>query len=642
MKIAPYGTWESPISAALTTQAGLRFNDWVVVDGDDVYWVESRPQEGGRSVIVRRSPSGGIDDMGPDDFNARTSANEYGGGAYTAADGLVFAAQFADQRLYRIDHEGHATAITQEPPVPRGHRYADVVVGDGWAIGVRERHTADADEPANELVRIPLDGGEPEIVASGHDFMSSPRVSSDGAKIAWLAWDHPNMPWDATELWIADLSADGRLANHTRVVGDSSESLFQPEWSPDGVLHVISDRTGWWNLYRVAGHDLEPLLPMDAEFGIPQWVFGLSRYVFLDDGRIVAAHGGDSGDVLVVIDGDGHRQVRLPFASVGSSLAARGNTVYAVASGPDRAASLVRIGIDDGTVEDIRVPEGPPIDSAYISIPEAIAFPCDEGVAHALYYPPTNPNFAAPDGELPPVIVSIHGGPTSAARSALDPAKLFWTSRGFGIVDVDYGGSTGYGREYRRRLDGQWGVVDVRDCALAVAFLAEQGKADPDRLLIHGGSAGGYTTLLALALRDEFAAGTSYFGVADLGALATDTHKFESRYLDRLVGPYPQEKALYVERSPITHIDKIDKPLLILQGTDDMVVPQAQAEMMCDALRAQGTPYAYILFEGEGHGFRKAENQIRSLEAELSFYGQVLGFVPAGSLEMVEIVRGSE
>jgi len=638
MKTAPYGTWESPISAELTTQAGLRFADLVAVDGEDVYWVESRPQEGGRSVIVRRSPTGAIDDVGPDDFNARTSANEYGGGAYAVGDGLVYASNFADQRLYRIDHEGTAEAVTPEPPAPRGYRYADLTVRGSWAIGVRERHNADGDEPANELVRIPLDGGEPDIVASGHDFYSSPRISPDGARVAWLAWDHPNMPWDATELWVGDLTAGGHIDNAHRAVGDRPESLFQPEWSPDGILHVISDRSGWWNLYRVGESDLEPILPMDAEFGVPQWLFGFSRYAFLDDGRLVAAYGREGGDTLVVMEDGEPRPIRLPFASVGTSLVARGSTVYLIASGPDRPASLVRVGIDDGTVEDIRVPEGPPIDPAYISIPEPIAFACDEGVAHALYYPPTNPGYQAPEGEKPPVIVAIHGGPTSAARAALDPAKLFWTSRGFGIVDVDYGGSTGYGREYRQRLDGEWGIVDVRDCALAVAHLADQGKADPDRLLIHGGSAGGYTTLLALALRDEFAAGASYFGVADLEALAVHTHKFESRYLDRLVGPYPEARDLYLERSPITHIDKIDKPVLILQGTDDMVVPQAQAEMMCDALRARGTPYAYLLFEGEGHGFRQAPNQIRALEAELSFYGQVLGFTPAGDIEPVEIV----
>jgi dipeptidyl aminopeptidase/acylaminoacyl peptidase len=639
VKTAPYGTWESPISAELTTRAGLRFTDSVIVDGDSVYWVESRPQEGGRSVIVRRSPTGAIDDVGPDDFNARTSAHEYGGGAFAVADGTVFSSNFPDQRLYRIDVEGHAEPVTPEPPVSRGHRYADLAVADGWAIGVRERHTADGDEPANELVRIPLDGGEPEIVASGHDFVSSPRISPDGTRLAWLGWDHPNMPWDGTELWVGDLSPGGSVDHARRVAGGPSESLFQPEWSPDGVLHVVSDRTGWWNLYRVAGTELEPVLPLDAEFGVPQWVFGMARYAFLEDGRIVAAYGAKGGDALVVIDDAGHREVRLPFASVGSYLAARGTTVYAVASGPDRAASLVRIGIDDGTIEDIRVPEGPGIDPEYVSVPEPVSFPCPEGVAHALYYPPQNPEFTGPPGERPPVIVSIHGGPTSSVKSALDPAKLFWTSRGFGIVDVDYGGSTGYGRGYRRRLDGAWGIVDVRDCALAAAHLADEGKVDPERLLIHGGSAGGYTTLLALALRDEFAAGASYFGVADLEALATDTHKFESRYLDRLVGPYPGARDLYVERSPITHIDKIDKPVILLQGTDDMVVPQAQAEMMCGALRRRGTPYAYVLFEGEGHGFRQAPNQIRALEAELSFYGQVLGFEPAGDIEPVEIVR---
>lgn len=632
--VAPYGTWSSPITAEATTRAGIRITDRLATDEGCLFWVESRPIESGRSALVRRTPDGVIADFGPPEFNTRTSAHEYGGGAYAASAGVAYASSFADQRLYRLSADGPAVPITPEPEPARGLRYADLTIRNRWAIGVRERHDTGG-EPTNELVRIALDGSGVEVVASGHDFFSSPRISPDGTRLAWLAWDHPDMPWDATGLWVADLTAEGRVSTPHLVAGGESESIFQPEWGPDGVIHFVSDRTGWWNLYR--GEEAEPLAPMTAEFGVPQWGFGMSRYCFLPDGRLVAAFGGPDGDALLVLGGRKPRTVALPFAGAGSSLAAAEGAVFLVASGPDRTTGVVRVGIDDTTVEEIHVPPGPRFDPGLLSIPERIAFDTPDGEAYALYYPPANPEFTAPGGERPPVIVTIHGGPTAAARPGLLPGRLFWTSRGFGVLDVDYGGSSGYGRAYRRRLEGTWGVVDVRDCALAAAHLAAAGRADPQRLVISGGSAGGFTVLLALAQHQTFAAGSAQYAVTDLETLATDTHKFESRYLDRLVGPYPEARQVYRERSPIEQVDSIRVPVLLLQGADDRVVPPEQARAMRDALVRQGVPVGYLEFAGEGHGFRAASTQVRALEAELWFYGRVLGFEPADDLEPLDI-----
>jgi dipeptidyl aminopeptidase/acylaminoacyl peptidase len=636
-QLLPYGTWPSPITAESTTRSRIRFADVIRVDGDDLYWVESRPQEAGRSVVVKLDGSGRIGDIGPEDFNARTSAHEYGGGAYAVAGGVAFASRFEDQRIHRIDPEGESVAVTPEPSSPRSDRYADLAIRWPWAIGVRERHDTEG-EPANELARIDLTGStEPEVVASGHDFYSSPRISPDGSTLAWVTWDHPNMPWDGTDLWTAPLSGDGDLGDPEHRAGGPSESVVLPEWDGRGRLHFVSDRTGWWNLYRKDGDGDTALYPAESEFGTPGWTFGRRRYLFLADGRLVALHGPPHGEHLAVLEDGELRDVPLPYAAFASTMEAAGTTVYLIGHAADRPSAVIGVDVDTGNLEVIRAPEGPGIDPGLISAPEAISCPTPEGRMHSLFYAPTNPGFQGPEGELPPLIVDIHGGPTSSAIPELDPDILYWTSRGFGVVDVNYGGSTGYGRAYRERLSGQWGIVDVRDCGLVASYLGEIGRADPDRLLIHGSSAGGYTTLLALALTDEFAAGTSRYGVADLSALAEHTHKFESRYLDSLVGPYPEAKQIYDERSPLTHIDSLERPVLLLQGTEDKVVPQEQSDMIYEALRANGVPVAYILFAGEGHGFRGSEARVKALEAELSFYGQVLGFEPADDIEPVEI-----
>jgi dipeptidyl aminopeptidase/acylaminoacyl peptidase len=632
MPVAPYGSWASPITPRLVTRAGIRHADSIEVDDGDVYWVESRPDEGGRSAIVRRPTDGSVADAAPAGFDARTRVHEYGGGAYAVHDGIVYASSFEDQRLHRFAPGAPPEPITPEPPIPSGLRYADLTFGDGFLIGVRERHR-DVGEPANELVRIPLDGSsDPVVIAHGHDFYAAPRLSPDGETLAFLTWDHPNMPWNGTTLW--KMPRNGTPA---WVAGGPRESVFQPEWSADGVLHFASDRTGWWNLYRLGADGVEPVLEIEGDVGACQWQFRYRRYGFVGDGSILAVATAPSGPQVMVVESDGTiRGLPAPGSYLPPLLAVGTDTAFMVAGAADRFPTVMRVDVASGTCEDVVAPPDPGVDREYLSIGETITFGTPDGPAYAHHYPPRNPDFTAPDGESPPLVVMSHGGPTGAARTHLDLAVQWWTSRGFSVVDVDYGGSSGYGRAYWERLAGRWGIVDVRDCALAAAHLAETGRADPMRLAIRGGSAGGFTTLAVLAFRDDFAAGASHFGVADLSLLAEHTHKFESRYLDWLIGPYPESLEIYNERSPLHNADRITCPIILFQGLDDRVVPPEQAEVMAAALRGNGIPVAHITFEGEGHGIRKAENQIRVLEAELSFYGRVFGFEPPG-VERVEI-----
>ena len=638
-QMAPYGAWESPISADMLAEAGVGLG-WLQTDGDDVYWVESRSTEGGRYVIVRRMADGTIEDVTSEDFNARTLAHEYGGGMYCVHRGVVFFSNLADQRLYRQEPGGEPVPITPEPDIPMGLRYADGrVTPDGnMLVCVRETHR-EGEEAQNELVVIPTDGSAaPQSIASGRDFYSSPRLSPDGSRLAWLVWDHPNMPWDGTEVWTADLGKDGTLSNERRVAGGPEESIFQPGWSGGGILHFISDRSNWWNLYREANDDVELLAPMEGEMGQPQWVFGFSRYSFLPDGGLATVVTQDGFDQLVRLGAKPGEMARIPsvFTDVGY-LHSVGDRLWFVGGSPAIGSSIVSLGLD-GKYEIIKQGAQLDLDAAYFPEPESIEFPTEGNTtAHAFYYPPTNPDFTGPDGDKPPLLVISHGGPTSATRATRSLSTAYWTSRGFGVVDVNYGGSTGYGRDYRTRLNEQWGIVDVQDCMNAAKYLAARGDVDAERIAVRGGSAGGYTTLVALTQYDFFAAGASYYGVADLEALALHTHKFESRYLDSMVGPYPEAKDIYVERSPVHYADQISCPMIILQGSEDKVVPQAQAEMMVEALEANSLPYAYLLFEGEQHGFRQAATIKRAREAELYFYGRIFDFDPAGEIEPVEI-----
>lgn len=624
--VAPHGSWESPISAALLAEDAISVAA-PRCDGGDLYWTERRPAEGGRTVVVRRGRDGAAVDVVPAGFDARTRAHEYGGVPYVVAGGLLLATSFEDQRVYRFD-DGAPVAVTPEPAIQAGDRYADLVFHGSEVIAVRERHGGA--EVVNELIVFPVDGAAPpRVIASGHDFYASPRRSPDGRSLAWLTWDHPRMPWDGTDLWRADLAPDGTIGQPRHVAGGPDESIFQPEWSPDGLLHWASDESGWWNVCCEG----EAVAPMEAEIGTPQWVFGLARYGFLDDGSIVAVVTDAGRDRIVTLADGAVREVDTPYDTIVHYLAIEGSTVWCVAGNATSPLGIVGVDVAGGEVDVARRNFELDIDSGFFSEPVAIEAPTSGGaVTHAFYYPPQNPRFSAPEGERPPLVVLSHGGPTSATHPNLDLEIQFLTTRGIGVVDVNYRGSSGYGRAYRRALEGQWGIVDTDDCIAAAQFLAETAHVDGARMAIAGGSAGGYTTLCALAFRDTFAAGVSYFGVADCGALADDTHKFESRYLDSLIGPYPERADLYRERSPLYHAEGIGCPVLLLQGADDEVVLPAQAEVMVAALEARGVPHAYLLFEGEGHGFRKAENIIASRNAELSFYGQVFGFEPAGNV----------
>jgi dipeptidyl aminopeptidase/acylaminoacyl peptidase len=632
----------------MVAQAGVRLSAPWLEDGV-AWWLEGRASEAGRVVLVRRDADGTTGDVVPAGFNVRTSVHEYGGGAYCIHHGVAFVSSFEDQRLYRVDPGAKPMPITPDVG-DRRHRYADGrVAADGalW-IGVRERH-AESDssrDVVNELVVLPTDGSsEPRVIAEGRDFYSSTRISPDGARLAFLAWNLPWMPWDGCELHVADLAPDGSLTNVEHVAGkDGEEAIWQPTWGPSGDLVYASDRSGWWNLERTRAGERATLYPTDAEFGYPAWVFGTSSFAFLDDGRLVCGYDSDGFTHFAVLDPDQGELAPLDLeldSWAAPYVVAEGAQAVVVAGSATLPHCVVRIGVESGEVETLRKSIESPVPTEYFSRPRLIEFPTEGGLqAYGFFYPPTSPDYEATDGELPPLVVESHGGPTGNATALFSLAVQFWTSRGFGFVDVDYGGSTGHGRAFRERLNGQWGVVDLQDCVNAARYLVDEGEADGDRLLITGGSAGGYTAICALTFTDEFAAGTTYFGIADLEQFAGgETHKFELEYEHTLVGPYPERLDLYRERSPIHFTDRISTPMLVLQGADDRVVPPSQAELIVAALRERGIPHAYILYEGEGHGFRKAENIAGSLEAELSFYAQVLGFEPAGGIPRLEIVN---
>jgi dipeptidyl aminopeptidase/acylaminoacyl peptidase len=641
---APFGAWTSPVTATLVASGGVRLSE-VRTSGPDVYWLESRAAEGGRGVVVRRDPSGAIADVTPEGCYARTLAHEYGGGTYAVSGSTVFFSNFADQRVYRQRGAEAPVPITPEPEQPRGVRYADFECSpDGrWLFCVRETH-AKGREASNEVVALATDGsGDARVISTGHDFVAFPRLDPEGRQLSWTSWEHPRMPWDGTELWLADLTPDAGPRRVELVAGGAAESVFQPSFGPDGSLHFVTDRSGWWNLYcRVSG-ETRALAPLEAEFGRPQWAFATATYAFLGDGRIVCIWISDGLEHIGVLDGSHLREIETPYSSFGRLERLRESRVALTAASPSESPAVVALDPDSGEIHVLKRSRESEVDARYVSVPRAIEFPTSQDrTAHALFYAPANPDFDPPAGERPPLLVFSHGGPTGATSSALNLGIQFWTSRGFAVVDVNYGGSTGYGRQYRERLRGSWGIVDTEDCIHAARYLADRNRVDPDRMAIRGGSAGGYTTLCALTFHDLFAAGASYFGVADAEALAADTHKFESRYLDSLIGPYPEARDLYRARSPIHFADRLSCPLLILQGLEDEIVPPAQAEVLVEALRARGLPYAYLPFEGEQHGFRRAENIIRSLEAELYFYGRIFGFEPADSIEPLEIANLQE
>jgi dipeptidyl aminopeptidase/acylaminoacyl peptidase len=641
-RILPYGTWASPLPAAAVAAQGLRYGG-VAIDGDDVYWIEGRPQEAGRNVIVCRTAAGAVADVIPPGFNARTRVHEYGGGAYVVSGGDVYFSNFSDQRIYRTSRfDARPVPIT-----PEGQWfYADAAVDARRRrlICVREDHTAPG-EPVNALVSVAMDGSAVQLLTAGYDFYSTPRLSPDGARLCWLAWRHPNMPWDGTELWLADVTDAGTLANSRQVAGGETESIYQPGWSPDGQLYFVSDRDGWWKLYRSEdlGRSTRPVLaetPEGAEFGRPQWVFGTATWAFAERDRLVVAYTRRGRWHLATVDvPSGAWHDLAPGLEPHDWLAAAPGRAVLVAGSPTMADAVVEVNLQTGEPVVVRASSTLQLDPADVSVGEAIEFPAGNGsTAHAFYYAPASRTHAAPADTRPPLMAISHGGPTTATTATLDLRIQYWTSRGFAVVDVNYGGSSGYGRPYRERLAGQWGITDVADMINAVRYLVGEGKADPHRLIIRGGSAGGYTTLAALTFQaGVFTAGASYYGVSDLEVLARDTHKFEARYLDKLIGPYPASQEVYRARSPIHFVDHLACPLILFQGLDDKVVPPNQSQMMADAARAKRLPVAYLTFEGEQHGFRKAETIVRSLEAELYFYGAVFGFTPADPIEPVLI-----
>jgi len=662
---APFGSWPSPVTPSLLVASAVGLGG-PALDGDDVWWSELRPSEGGRVQLVRRSPDGTTTDVLPDGLSARTRVHEYGGGAWLVADGAAFVASFADQRLYRLDDpELPPVALTPEPATPGADRYADLrlLPGGAWLVCVRERH-GDGAEAVNQLVAVAArpvgPPADPVVLWSGADFVSNPRVSPDGRCLSWLAWHHPDMPWDATELWVGGLTGalDSPVLDDPEVVaGGPGISITQPEWSPDGVLHLVSDETtGFWNLWafpspgRPDAGTATARTRVRGELAQPQWVFGQSWVCFTPAGDVVGCWRFDGVDHLGVLlhddAADGVRWLDLPFTSFDGLTAGADGRVALLASSFTSEPEVVVLADPAGDARHdglaqfdvLRPGRDLGIESSWWSVPEPLDFPSAAGrVAHALYYPPTSPTHVGPEVERPPLLVLSHGGPTAAARPQRNLAVQLFTSRGWGVVDVNYAGSTGYGRAYRKLLDGAWGIADVQDCEAAARFLVERGEVDGDRLAIKGGSAGGYTTLCALAFGDTFTAGSSHYGVGDLEALARDTHKFESRYLDSLIGPWPEARATYQARSPLHHIEGCSCPVIVFQGLEDAIVPPEQAESIVAALRAKGIPVAYLAFEGEQHGFRRAETILRVVEAEQYFFAQVFGFNLADAVEPVPI-----
>jgi dipeptidyl aminopeptidase/acylaminoacyl peptidase len=638
--VAPYGEWESPFPTSLLAAGVVTLGEVRARDGVR-WWLEGRPDEKGRQVLVRRAPDGSETRLTPVGFNARSRVHEYGGAAYIVDDDLVIVSDFDTGRLNEISATGELKPLTPE----RAWRFADILVDRprNRLLAIREDHEPATierhGEAENSLVAIDLVGGEVTVLVSGSDFIAAPRLSPAGDELAWLEWSHPNLPWDGTELRLANVTADGTLGEATTVAGSPTDWISQPRWSPDGVLHFVAEPNGWMNIHRVVDGKAELVSGLDAEFAPPDWLFGFSSYGFLPNGAIVAIGRSRGQDRFYRLGPEAGRVavVDVPFTEM-AYLAVDGHQVVLRAASPTRPSAIVELDPESGASTALRQSMSTTFDPADIAVPKPVEFPTTgDRTAFGLLYSPHNQAFRAPDGELPPLIVTSHGGPTAAATAAFQVATQLFTSRGFAVLDVDYGGSTGYGRDYRKRLEGEWGDVDLDDCVNGARGLVAEGLVDGERLAIRGGSASGYTTLCAVTFSETFGAGTSYFGIGDLETFIAQTHKFESRYLDRLVGPYPERKDLYHARSPLNFTDQISCPVLILQGAEDRIVPPAQAEQIVDALFEKRLPHAYLLFPGEDHGFRSAETIVRAFEAELSFYGQIFGFRVADQIEPIVV-----
>ena len=630
----PFGTWPSRITPDAIVAETIRLAA-VTLDSGRIGWLEGRPGEGGRNVLVRANAAGGYDDVTPPPFNVRSRVHEYGGGACAVSGDRVWFSNFEDGRIHVRSDGGAPAPLTPQGPA----RFADLTVDPmrSRLLAVRETHREGA-PPVNDLVAISVEDGSVRVLASGHDFFAAPAPSPDGRRLAWLAWDQPDMPWDAATLWLSELDREGIPQSPVRIAGGSGSAAFQPAWAPDGALWCVVDPEGWWNLHRWRDGELRCVHRAASEFGKPLWQLGTTTFGFDASGCAVCTWRRDGAWRLGRLDRNGAMtEIPAPWTSI-DSFVVEGSTAAFIGGAPNRSAAVVSLDLESGETRVHRTSSTLSIDEGMLSRPETITYPTGGGdVAHGYYYPPRNASCRAPAGELPPLLVMSHGGPTGATSDTLSPATQFWTSRGFAVLDVDYRGSTGYGRAYRERLYGEWGVVDVEDCVAGALHLAGTGRADRERLAIRGGSAGGYTTLAALTFHDAFRAGASYYGISDLEVLAADTHKFEARYLDRLVGVWPADRDIYRARSPLHHASRLGCPIIFFQGLDDRVVPPNQAELMVDALDRQGLPVACLMFEGEGHGFRGADTIRRCLEAELLFYARVFGFEPADDPAPIEI-----
>jgi dipeptidyl aminopeptidase/acylaminoacyl peptidase len=631
-KRLPYGSWPSPISAAMVASVGTGKSALpreLQADESGIYWIESRSQEGGRYVIRRLDTSGTISTCTPEGFSVRTRVHEYGGGDLLLWHGTLFFSNDADQRLYRQDPGEQPRPITPESTTGEQLRYADgCITPDGKSlIYVCEWHKADGGVDNYLIMLSPSGEHEPIPLHTEHVFYANPRVSPNGKQLLWLTWDHPQMPWDGTDLWLANLQ-DASIDTIRHLAGGNSEAIFQPEWEPQGSILFVSDRTGWWNLYRSKGQEIFTITSEELEFGVPMWNLGLKTYVRLDDTTILSSYKKQGMQGMAIIDPSSGKLEDLDISYnyiVPSMVAGSDQRILFFAGSPFEFPGLICLSIGTKKLERIVDIQPVKIDRGFISQPEQIVFDSPLGApSYAYYYPAKHPDFEGMEDELPPLLVTGHGGPTSAARPSLNPEIQFWTSRGFAVLDVDYSGSTGYGRAYRERLRGNLGVVDVADCVAAARHLAENEMVDPERLLITGGSAGGYIVLRALTAYDVFRAGASYYGIADIVSLIQDSHKFEAMYEVSLIGPYPEYAETYIQRSPIHHADKLSCPVILFQGLDDTVVPPSQSEIFVKSLEENGIYHQYITFEGEGHGFRRFENIKIALEAELSFYQGVL------------------
>jgi dipeptidyl aminopeptidase/acylaminoacyl peptidase len=631
---AACGIWPSPISADVVA-AGASPLSQPQLDGADTYWLAGRASEGGRTTLMRQRGQD-VMEMTPAPFNVRTRVHEYGGGACLVAGGDIYFSNFADNRLYAMRDGAAAVPLTQPGP----QRFADFVFDARRhrLICVREDHEASSAQPHNTLCAVAADGSQTELM-QGNDFYAAPRLSPDGQLLAWLSWDHPRMPWQGTELWVADVLADGCLGQPQLIAGGPHEAICQPEWSPSGVLHFVSDRSGWWNLYRLVDNAVQPLCERAAEFATPHWSFGGSMYGFRSNEEIVCTYIENGVSRLAQLSTDNGKLhlIPNPFEEI-RDLRVTGSVVVLLGGAPTIALELARIDLYTELHEILArsIAELPP--AGYLSVPESITFPTSGNrIAHAFYYRPTNADVEPQVGSKPPLMVISHGGPTGMASNTLKLATQFWTSRGFALLDVNYGGSSGFGRDYRDAIKGQWGVIDVDDCVAGARYLATRGMVDPERLVIRGGSAGGLTTLCALTFHDVFKAGASYYGVSDLAGLDADSHKFESHYNEYLIAPAPASERLYLERSPINHTAKLKRPMIFFQGLDDKVVPPQQSEVMVKALLDAGVPVAYMTLEGEGHGFRKADSIVRTLDAELYFYLRIFGMTAPDAVAPVAI-----